>query len=361
MSEKTTTSLLDRVQKGPSNQPPRILIHGQQGIGKTTFASRIPGVLVLSVEDGTGDLSFPRLQFATWPDLRAAVKELVAKGCGPYGAIAIDTISTAEAMVHRHICQGAKALSIEDVGGGFGKGYTAATEEMSDFAGDLDVLRLRHRVAVIVLAHSSVQSFNDPTGISYDQYQLRLHKSARQLWLGWSDITAFAGLKAVVATQRKNARVTDKGKAVSAKRVLCLESSAAYDAKNRYNLPSELPLDFAVFARAFDWSGRVAGWAGREGPDWEKLKPEIAGALAKLDPPVALEDLSLWHLEVHGRRMESLNRRQLQDLYRQLKADSSGFVAWLNAPEATEPEPEPVAEDEEGASEDDAGDFEAGA
>ena len=66
------------------------------------------------------------------------------------------------------------------------------------------------------------------------------------------------------------------GKGVSTgRRVLYTEWNAAYDAKNRYGLPPELPLDFAEYAAA-----RERGHPASP----EALRAEIASLVDELNP-----------------------------------------------------------------------------
>lgn len=248
-------SVLSNVKTGPTREPLRILAHGQEGVGKTTWAAGCPGVLFLTAEDGGGDLDYARVVLATWPELRATVRELISDS-GPYRAVCIDTIDSFERLLWDHVVRKAGVATIEEVGGGYGKGYTAATEEMTALSRDLDLLRSKRGVAVIILAHSHVKPFNDPLGNPFDRYELRLHKGTSALWLGWSDCCLFMCFDVTVKTARRNAAIDVKGKAVDARRVVYTSKDAAYDAKNRYNLPEELALDWKAFAKAIRWDER---------------------------------------------------------------------------------------------------------
>ena len=253
------------VKTGPTTEGLRILLHGQEGVGKTTWAAGCPRTVFLTAEDGGGDLDYARAVLPTWPELRAAVKDL-AKDPQGFRTVCIDTIDSYERIVWDLLAKRANVNSIEDVGGGYGKGYTAAAEEMAALSRDLDLLRSKHRMHVIILAHSHVRPFNDPLGNPFDRYELRMHKGTSALWLGWADAALFACFDVTVKTARRNAAIDVKGKAVEARRVLYTSKDAAYDAKNRYNLPEELPLSWAAFAQAIGWSRREAALLGTPAP-----------------------------------------------------------------------------------------------
>ena len=53
------------IQKGISAAPPKVVIYGPEGIGKSTLASKFPAPLFIDVEEGTGRMDVARL---TLPD-----------------------------------------------------------------------------------------------------------------------------------------------------------------------------------------------------------------------------------------------------------------------------------------------------
>jgi hypothetical protein len=321
------------IRKGPTEEGIRVVVIGQEGVGKTTLAAGSRG-LFLTCEDGGGDLDYDRVVCATWLDLRAAVHELQQDAQG-YITIVIDTISSFERLCWDFIrARANNAGTIEEVGGGYGKGYTAATEEMTALAQDLDFLRLKQRVHVIVLAHTHVKVFNDPMGNPYDRYQLRMHEKACNVWLGWADCVLFACFDVTVKTAKRLADINEKGKAVGSKRVLYTTKDAAYDAKNRYNLPEELPLSWEAFAKAIRWDARTAAMRpdaldehGHH-PSWAAERAGFCAAIQELG--LSYDNVKAWHLACHGGKPSSLpapKRRALLDYLR--GAGKADVTAWL--------------------------------
>lgn len=246
------------IQRGPPAEPLRILLHGVAGIGKTTWAASIPRVLFVSAEDGGGDLGFDRVQVDSWPALLSTV-EALAREPHDYETVALDTIDAMERMLHAHLCTVAKCATIEEVGGGFGKGYTAALTEHTKLAAALDMLRTKRRMSVVIIAHTVVKTFKDPEGPDYDRYMLSMNDKAARMWTGWADCVLFANHDVRVQV-RQGAKVGEKGKArdeVPARR-LYTTPRAAFDAKNRYSLPDDLDLSWADFAKAIRWEERTA-------------------------------------------------------------------------------------------------------
>lgn len=322
------------IRRGPTVEPIRIVLHGQEGVGKTTFAADCPNALFITAEDGGGDLDYARVVVETWADLRRTVRELISDSNG-FSAVVIDTISSFERLCWAAVCDDANgARSIEEVGGGYGKGYTAALEEMTALASDLDTLRARQRMHVIVLAHSHVKVFNDPLGNPFDRYEIRMHTKTAGMWLGWADCVLFAAFDVTVKTAKRRADINEKGKATDAKRVLYTTKDAAYDAKNRYNLPEELPLAWSAFAKAIRWDQRDEAIRGPKldakghHPSWEPDRAGFCAALGELG--LSYENVRDWHVACYGAKPSALAAAKRADLLGYLRGDGKREVtAWL--------------------------------
>lgn len=238
---------LASVTTGVILKPVRALLSGVEGVGKTTFAAGAPNPIFLGSEDGTGHLDVARFPDArAWPDVLEAIAE-VTHEAHDYKTLVIDTLDWLEPLCWAHVChQGGKA-NIEDFG--FGRGYAAALEVWRAFASSLDRLRSERGMHVVLLAHAVVKKFSPPEGDPFDRYGLKMHERAAGYFREWSDAVLFA--RHEVFSVEKKGRM--KGVS-SGMRVMHTEWSAAWDAKNRFNLPPTLPLSWADF-----WSAVQAG------------------------------------------------------------------------------------------------------
>jgi hypothetical protein len=250
----------------------RIVFHSPKGIGKTTFAARAPAPVFMGTEDGLGDLDdiprFPPL--TSWEEVKRRVQELLTED-HDRRTLVIDTVDHLERLLHVYICEKAsspksKCESIEQVGGGFAKGYTYACEEFAWFQRSLDELRTKRGMHIIVLAHSHVKTFNNPDGTNFDRWEPKLQKQAAGLWMEWPDIVLFANIDTDIASTewKEEKKALAKGKAIgTATRRLYTSISATYDAKNRYGLPPEMALDWKEFATAMRFDEIEARLLGR--------------------------------------------------------------------------------------------------
>ena len=69
--------LLETIQTGRENKPPRIMVYGQEGVGKSTFGASAPGAIFIQTEDGLGEIDCRKFPLArNFGDVVAALTAL---------------------------------------------------------------------------------------------------------------------------------------------------------------------------------------------------------------------------------------------------------------------------------------------
>lgn len=269
---------LTALVKGKQTKPIKLVVYGPEGCGKSTFASNAPSPVFLGTEDGTAQLDVTRFPAPQgWGDVLEAVRVLGTEA-HDFKTLVVDTLDWAEPLVWQKVCAEDKdgAKTIELVGGGYGKGYTAALDHWRIFLSYLERLQKAKGMHVVLLAHSHIKSFKNPEGPDYERYELKLNQKAAGLMKEWSDAVLFANHETFAqADKAKRVRGVSTGA-----RVLYTERTAAYDAKNRYGLPAELPLAWPDFEAA-----RLKG----EPADPAALVSEISRKAAELPAPLQKE------------------------------------------------------------------------
>lgn len=274
---------LSSVVTGPTD-PWRVLLYGEPTVGKSTFGASAPAPIFLGAEDGTGRLDVPRFPPAqTWRDVLDALRELTEEPHA-YKTIVIDTLDSLEPLVYRHVVgRDPKAENIEQVGGGFQKGYVVAVDEWRVFLTALERLHSATGMKIILLAHAAVVKFKNPEGSDYGKFSLKLEQRSAPVFVEWSDMCLFGQFETWTEEERGK---RPRG-ASTDMRLMRTRRTAAYDAKNRYSLPQTMPmcswdeLMAAVRAGADPATLRAAIEAGIEklaGDDAEKAKAALARA-----------------------------------------------------------------------------------
>jgi hypothetical protein len=238
---------LSSVVIGKVRGPYRILVHGVDGVGKSTFAADAPAPIFLGAEDGTSELDVARFPAPEcWQDVRDAIRTLTNEPHN-YQTLAIDSLDWVEPHIWHRVCEMNDGVAtIEEVGGGFGKGYAAALDVWRVLLADLERLQTARGMNVILIAHSLIKAFKNPEGDDWERYVLKLHAGAAGLCREWSKGVYFTNYE-MYAVKDKKKRI--RGVSTGA-RVLYTQRTAAYDAKDRYGLPESLPLSWTDFDAA---------------------------------------------------------------------------------------------------------------
>ena len=227
--------------KGRTKQPPRIIVSGPNSVGKSTFASKFPTPIALDLEGGLEEIGVERLPR---PETYVEVKEQLAwVASKSYKTLIIDSIDWLEKLIQSDIAAQAGVADIARIP--WGEGYRRAYFELARFLGELDELRKTKRMIIVMTAHVRITKFTDPLGDNYDKYTLNMHESEKastsQLVRDWCDCLLFAEKEKLVRTEKGGTR----GKAKTVDRhIVHTRLSHAYEAKNRYDLPAVMDLDF---------------------------------------------------------------------------------------------------------------------
>ncbi|RIK82905.1 MAG: oxidoreductase [Planctomycetota bacterium] len=247
-------SMLAQVERGRASKPPRVLLYGVEGIGKSTLGAQAPNPIFIQTEDGLDEIDCVRFPLARcYEDVIAALTELRTES-HDRETIVIDSLDWLERLVWDKLCIQHNVSSIEKVDGGYSKGYTHALTFWRELIDHLNALRNQRGMVVLLIAHSKVERFEDPESSAYDRYSPRLHKHAAALVSEWCDAVLFATRK--VRTQSEDAGFNRKRTIAHAigkdggERILRCVGGPSCVAKNRYGITDELPLSWPAFVNA---------------------------------------------------------------------------------------------------------------
>lgn len=247
-------SLLQRIRRGKEPLPPRLILFGTEGVGKSTFGSQAPAPIFVQTEDGLSEIACDKFPLATsFDDVLAALTALHTEQ-HEYQTVIIDSLDWLERFIFDDLCRQFNVSSIEKVDGGYAKGYTHALSHWRQLLGLLNRLRIERGMLFIGIAHAKVERYEDPEATAYDRYSPRLHKHACGLVCEWADAVLFATRKIRVQSEdagfnRKRGVARPLGKD-GGERVIRTIGGPSCVAKNRFGLPEELPLSFAAFMAA---------------------------------------------------------------------------------------------------------------
>lgn len=225
-------SILSQATTQVVHKPPRLVVFGVQGCGKTTLAAGAPNPILVQTEDGAEGIGIPRLplcdSFETFMDQITAIRD----DDHGYATLIVDSLDWLERLVWDYTCRQHGWNSITDAD--YGRGYAAATENWRIVVSILQAIRDQRGMAVVMLAHSQIKRFESPETAGYDRYTIDLHKGASALIQEMADGVFFLNWKTVITEEKTGFSKVAKAKG-NGQRVLLTQERPSAVAKNRFS------------------------------------------------------------------------------------------------------------------------------
>lgn len=237
---------LPELIQGKIQRPIRVVLYGVEGVGKSSFAAQSPNPIFIATEDGTSQLDITRFPLSEdWNTLLSQIAALL-KEEHDYKTLVLDSLDWAERLCFEHICQQKHINTITDLP--YGNGYMEALKQFERLQRGLEAL-FRKGMHIILISHAQIKTFHNPECENYDRYQLKLHDKISSLFKQWCDCLLFANFETFVNQSGEGFHKRNIAQSFG-KRVLYTEHRAAFDAKNRYQLPTLMELDAKQFFKS---------------------------------------------------------------------------------------------------------------
>jgi hypothetical protein len=234
----------------------------------------------------------PRLpQPHTFAEVIEALDEL---GSAPheYKTLVVDTVDKVQELAlidvvrewnDRQRQDKYRATNIEEVGGGFMKGYVAALDKMRLFISRIERVAHKRDMNVVLLAHGFVRKIKDPSlAEDYEQWDLALVEMNQApisgLVRNWLDTLLFVNFATKIRYDRRGRPLKRAESPADGNRVLYTQRTAGWRAKNRDGLPTQIP---------FSWENFEWAMQSSENPDY--LRQVIQEKVAELGDPAIAE------------------------------------------------------------------------
>ncbi|MBQ7600638.1 MAG: ATP-binding protein, partial [Lachnospiraceae bacterium] len=97
--------MLEMIQSGRENRPPRIMIYGSEGVGKSTFAASAPNPVFIQTEDGLGELDCRKFPLAH--SLAEVLAQLTALRDEQHDVqtVVVDSADWLERLIFDEVCR----------------------------------------------------------------------------------------------------------------------------------------------------------------------------------------------------------------------------------------------------------------
>ncbi len=220
---------------GRPNAPIRVLVYGEQKVGKTTFLAGVPGVYFLPLEEGANQYpvgQWKRLIKSHAEFLHAL--DVVHHSKHNYQALAIDTADRLEQYLRAHLEVQIRtaAEKIKDapktlatLNEDYGAGYELLRDAWQVVLDKLDRIREDRGMHVFFAAHAKTKRIKNLDGEDYEKTSPAISGSkAENLFKAWFDYTLFLKTEVFVTGDRK------KNRPVYGDRRMYLTQKATHDA-----------------------------------------------------------------------------------------------------------------------------------
>lgn len=277
-----------RIATNTAPSADRFILCGRPGVGKTYFASTIPNVFLLFVEDGSKGIApghDPHLfvddknRVVTPTTLRELIDaiDMVARESREKKIrhLVLDSFTDVERLVHAAACGQERVSHMEAAD--YKKIWAAAIPHWLVFQARLDRIRALG-IHVWICAHGTEMFADDlTTGDSWRRLHLAVSGTGttaaemRLLWTKWADHFLFLDFEAVVKPGSKKKRTTAEYRG----RVLHTRESASHFAKSRSELRALVPATWLDLSRDLTGGTQVTE---------RRLRARLATALEELEP-----------------------------------------------------------------------------
>jgi hypothetical protein len=252
-------SQLQQVTSGKSFSGIRMVIAGQEKMGKTTLSCMSPNPLLIPLEVGFAGVNAAKVPMVqTFAQLQSLIEEITQsrqQNTFNFQSLVFDSGTALERMIHEHVLfldptykSGAsKTVTMESAHGGYGKAYTMANMLFDEFLKKLDVLAVYGGLNIIITCHVFSSKIMDPTSGEYDSWDLLLHSpknnktyGKREMITQWADVVAF--FYEPIFVMGAEGKTMVKGVSQNKGRVLAVSRTPSYTAGNRFGLVGEIPI-----------------------------------------------------------------------------------------------------------------------
>ena len=233
--------------------PPKIVIFGKQGHGKSRFTASFPKALFLKAEDRlahlgvlSGDL------IRSYEDLITQL-DWVLNNEHDFKSVILDTADAVEKYVHEKIIKEAGATSITDAKKlAFYVGFVKAAEIWETvILRKLTEINENRKMIVCINSQMLVNRVSHPQFGDYETFSIGVDKRAATKIKAWADIVGFLDMKSNIKNISDDNETVRFGE--SNKRILRLRPQPFWDTKESYNLPDSIDLPN-------EKSGEFLGW-----------------------------------------------------------------------------------------------------
>lgn len=233
----------NQVSIGKKMSPLKVIVYGDNGIGKTTFAASAKNPIIVDLEGNCNHIEAPKQRITSLDDVEDFLGALLDQE-HDYKTLVIDSLDSLEVLISEKITNNHTTQELS-----YGKSAAIWARYIKDLITKFERLSILKGMNIVFTAHWKVKAANNPMTEQYDRYDLRISEVMRTGFCNWVQCILLA-IKEVIL-EEKNATGFGKKKAKNIeRRVLYTRGDPTYYGKNVFDLPAKIQLDWEQFTNS---------------------------------------------------------------------------------------------------------------
>lgn len=225
-----------------TKEPYKLLIYGTNGMRKSIESARSKNPVFMNYDGNISHIEAHKKRIRNYPDTLEFINCLLNME-HKLNTCIVDPIGFVETQMKEHL---KNTLSLKEKTYNFHSNFK---QEVENFLSKLDLLVQHRKMNIILIGHSCIIPSNNPLAPYHERYDLRCEDKERfgKTIGDWVNGILFATHDvSFEETQQVGFKEIERVRA-DARRVFYTTPTPAYLAKNTWNLPPKIPMDWNEF------------------------------------------------------------------------------------------------------------------
>jgi hypothetical protein len=214
-----SASLYGGITQGITKSGIKVVIYGQEKMGKTTLVCGSPTPLLVPLERGFNNVTCNKTplveNYVDFLNFLNETEQYVKTGQFPFKSLVFDSVTALERLINDYtialdpVSKGGKTNTMETAHGGYAKAYSVAFNVFNDMLKKLDMLALMG-INIVFTGHGSSFEITDPTVGRFLSWDMMLHSpkkngayGKKELFAQWVNLTGFLSEPLFLTTDKE--------------------------------------------------------------------------------------------------------------------------------------------------------------